>query len=101
MKIINKKTNEILEGKVRELAKILNVHIATVYRWRNRENKNIEWTLYKEEKKDINIFWQCNNIDCDFDAFIPPIYNKCPKCSYRRELSKKKIAELIKKYYGN
>ena len=101
MKIINKKTNQILEGEIKSLAEQLDIHLTTVWRWTNGKTENKEWKIYHEVKEDNHIFWQCENRTCSFKAFMPPIYNKCPKCGYRRELSKKKIAELIKKYYGN
>ena len=87
MKIINKKTNEVIEGNtLKEISYKIGVHYTTVYRMakQSRSDRN-GWEFLKDVKKDNNLYWQCQNNRCKFTGIMPPIMLECPVCQNKRK----------------
>jgi len=90
MKIINKKTNEIIEGNtLKEISYKIGVHYTTVYRMskESRGDRN-GWEFVKEVRKATNLYWQCQNNNCKFTGIMPPTMTHCTVCKTKRKICK-------------
>jgi rubrerythrin len=87
MKIINKKTNEIIEARtLKDISYKIGVHYTTVYRMSKQSRSDRKgWEFVKEVKKDNNLYWQCQNNSCKFTGIMPPTMIECPVCKKKRK----------------